>query len=117
MRIAVTCGLAACLAAAVLFTACGGGGGDDSTPGTGSLQVLNNTGVDLANVQLENADGTMVAEIGGGLAQGATFLFANLAPGSYDVLGFPGGGGVQQILFYTDNVVQAWQITNVTMVP
>ena len=73
--------------------------------------------MDLVNVQLENADGAMVAEIGGGLAQGATFLFANLAPGSYDVLGYPGGGGVQMIRFYPDNVVQAWQITNVNMVP
>ena len=104
-------------AAMLLAIGCGGGGGgDDPAQGTGSIQVLNNTGMDLADVEIQ-MDGSTVDEIGGGLVSGGSWTFSDLEPGVYDVLAFPGGGGIQVILFFNDNTVQSGQTTNVTMTP
>ncbi len=109
---------AACALLVLLAGGCGGGGGDsDQGPTTGTIQVLNNTGVDLADVAIHTPAGVEVDSIGGGLAQGATYSFANLAPGRYDVLGFPPGSGFQQILRYSDTPVSAGQVTDLTMTP
>jgi len=102
-------------ALAGMLTSCGGGGSSD-TASTGSLQVLNNTGQDLADVEVWQGI-TKLSEIGGGLAQGASWTFSNLAAGSYDVKAFPGGGGVQLILTYFNVLVLPDLTTPYTMTP
>lgn len=105
-----------CAAVLLLGVGCGGGGGDDSSADTGSIQVLNNTGLDLAGVAVYQ-DGTRVAEIGGGLVSGGSWTFGDLEPGVYDIQAYPPGPGFVAILFYDDNVVNGGQTTNVTMTP
>jgi hypothetical protein len=101
----------------LLLPACGGGSSGDSTPpATGSIQVLNNTGTDLVDVEVWQ-NGAKVAEIGGGLVLGGSWTFSNLAPGVYDVHGFQPGAGLTLILFYLDNTVQSGLTTNLTLTP
>lgn len=113
-RIVVTVSCAALLS--LFLAGCGGGGGGDDPVGTGALQVLNNTGQDLAGVAVYQSGGK-VDEIGGGLAQGASWTFSNLPAGVYDVQAYPPGNPVSMILFYDDNVVTAGGTTNLTMTP
>ena len=111
----------ACALLAAFAAGCGGGSGGGgqpaSGPSSGAIQVLNNSGMDLADVEIHVVGGAKVDEIGGGLAQGATFLFGNLPAGTYDVLAFPPGSGIQKILRYDNNVVAAGQMTDLTLTP
>ena len=104
-----------------LLAGCGGGGDGppmgQNAPVMGAIQVLNNTGMDLAGVEIQTIAGSTVDTTGGGLASGATFLFPNLPAGTYDVLAFPPGSGFQQILRYQDIVVSAGDLTDLTMTP
>ncbi|MDJ0976573.1 MAG: hypothetical protein QNJ98_19105 [Planctomycetota bacterium] len=102
-----------CGAALLFLTACGGGGGGDAAQ-LGALQVLNNTGIDLAEVEIRQG-GMTIAQIGGGLAQGASWTFDTLPAGQYDVRAFPPGIGM--IMEYLGNTVVGGQTTNLTMTP
>ena len=97
------------------LTACGGGGGGD-VPATGAIQVLNNTGMDLAGVAVYEGT-TRLDEIPGGLALGASWTFSSLAPGVYDVQAYPPGPGIQPIMFYLSNTVTSGQTTALTLTP
>lgn len=110
----------ACALLTAFVAGCGGGGGQATPiqgPNTGAVQVLNNTGMDLANVAIYTASGTKIADTGGGLAQGSTYLFGDLAPDLYDVVAMPPGPGFQQVRRFDDNVVAAGQLTHLTMTP
>ena len=112
-RVTILC----CAAAlALCLSACGGGsGGGGTTLPNGALQVLNNTGSDLQNVEVRQGL-TTIDGIGGGLAQGSSWTFSNLPPGIYDVHAFlPGQMGT--ILHYYGLTVTSAQTTNFTMTP
>ena len=114
--------VAACVLLAALVGGCGGGGGGEAPPpvqgpSNGAIQVLNNTGMDLASVAVYYPGGAQVDATGGGLALGATYLFADLQPGVYDVVAVPPGSGVVQVIRYSDTVVLAGELTDVTLTP
>lgn len=101
------------------LTACGGGGGGGDAPASGAIQVLNNTGLDLAGVAVYQGT-TKVDETPGGLALGASWTFSTLAPGVYDIQAYPPGtpgSPVSAIMFYLSNTVASGQTTSLTLTP